>query len=163
MVIKRMIMADAQRDRYTMEYELIPGYMYSDKATDFVNTILIKKQYLIMELYQIINADVPGYICPYTAKDFGVDAIVVGNIAGIMRIHMPAPVHAGDMIRVYICHDAELRRARLYTVRVDDDNDTCFMTWVDNEHYINHGKFKLSESDEMKTVMNFYMKYLAEN
>ena len=54
MVIKRMIMADAQRDRYTMEYELIPGYMYSDKATDFVNTILIKKQYLIMELYQII-------------------------------------------------------------------------------------------------------------
>jgi hypothetical protein len=36
------------------------------------------------------------------------------------------------------------------------------MTWVDNEHYINHGKFKLREEDEMKTVVNFYMQYLSE-
>ncbi|WP_026525394.1 hypothetical protein [Butyrivibrio sp. MB2005] len=156
-------MMDTQRDRHTIEYEIIPEYMYSDKATDFVNTILIKKHYLILEMYRRINADVHGYTCPYTEKDFDVDAIIVGNIAGIMRIHMPAPLHSGDIIRMYICHDVELGRVRLYTVRVDDDNDTCFMTWVDDSHYINHGKFKLSERDEMKTVMNFYMKYLSED
>ncbi len=155
-------MIDTQRDRHTIEYEIIPEYMYSDQATVFVNTILLKKHHLILEMYSRLNEDVPGYVCPYSPEDFNVDAIVVGNIAGIMRITMPPALQAGDMVRMYICHDVSFGRARLYTVRVDEDNDACFMTWVDDSHYINHGKFKQSLEEEMRTVMNFYMKYLSE-
>lgn len=36
------------------------------------------------------------------------------------------------------------------------------MTWVDDSHYIDHGKFKLSADDEMRVVMDFYMKYLSK-
>ncbi len=156
-------MINTQQDRHTIEYEIIPELLYSEQATDFVNTILLKKHYLILEFYKRLNEDVSGYTCPYSPKDFDVDAIVVGNIAGIMRITMPTVLKAGDMVRMYICHDSTLGRARLYTVRQDEDNDTCFMTWVDDSHYINHGKFNLSLADEMKTVMNFYMKYLTES
>ena len=155
-------MINTQKTRHTIEYEIIPEYMYSDKATDFVNAILLKKHYLILEFYERLNDNVPGYVCPYTPKDFDVDAIVVGNIAGIMRITMPPILQADDIVRMYICHDASLSNARLYTIRMDENNNTCFMTWVDDSHYINHGKFKLSEGDEMRTVMNFYMKYLSE-
>ncbi|WP_026658217.1 hypothetical protein [Butyrivibrio sp. AC2005] len=156
-------MMNTQKDRHTIEYEIIPECMYSDSAADFVNTILIKKHHLILEMYSRLNGNVPGYVCPYTSDDFDIDAIVVGNMAGIMRITMPRILQAGDMVRIYICHDEVLSRARLYTVRIDEDFDTCFMTWVDDSHYIDHGKFKLSEADEMKTVMNFYMKYLSES
>lgn len=155
-------MMDTKKDRHTIEYEIIPEYMYSDKAMDFVNTILLKKHYLILELYERLNDSVPGYVCPYKPSDFNVDAIVVGNIAGILRITMPPVLQAEDIVRMYICHDASLGNARLYTVRMDENYDTCFMTWVDDSHYIDHGKFKLSESDEMRTAMNFYMRYLSE-
>ena len=157
-----LFMMNIQRDRHTVEYEIIPEYIYSDKSTDFVNTLLVKKHYLILELYEVLNDSTPGYVCPYSSKDFSADAVVVGNSAGIMRITMPAILQAEDFVRMYICHDAFLSNARLYTVRMDVDNDTCFMTWVDDSHYIDQGKFKLSESDELQTVMNLYMNYLSE-
>lgn len=149
-------------DRHKIEYEIVPECMYSERATDFVSTVLMKKQYLFLEMYQRLNADMTGYLCPYLPDDFGVDAVLIRNMAGILRITMPPILEPGDIVRMYICHNDALEKARLYTVRIDCDGDTCFMTWVDNEHYINHGKFKLREEDEMKTVVNFYMKYLSK-
>ncbi len=149
-------------DRHMIEYEIIPEFMYSERATDFVSTVLMKKQFLFLELYRRLNSDKAGYLCPYLPSDFSVDAVLVGDMAGIMRITMPPILEPGDILRMYICHNERLEKARLYTVRTDSDGDTCFMTWVDGEHYINHGKFKLREEDEMKTVVNFYMKYLSE-
>ena len=154
-------MINTQRDRHTIEYEIIPEYIYSENATDFINTILIKHQRLIIDMYNRINRDVSGYICPYKDSDFVMDAVVIGNIAGIMRVKMPPALQAGDIIRMYICHDQNLENAVLYTVRVDEDYDTCFMTWVDDSHYRDHGKFKTTESKEMQTVTDFYMKFLG--
>ncbi len=73
---------------------------------------------------------------------------------------MPPVLKDGDMIRLYICHDAALQNVRLYSIVIDADGDTSFLTWVDDSHYKNHGKFNLSEGEELRTVHNFYMQYL---
>lgn len=74
---------------------------------------------------------------------------------------MPPALKDGDMIRLYICQDAVFQKVRLYSIVIDADGDTCFLTWVDDNHYKNHGKFSISEGEEIRTVQNFYMEYLG--
>ncbi len=151
-----------QTDRHTIEYEIIPEWVYSERATDFVNTLLVKHQHLLIEFYNYLHNNRPDYKCPYQEKDFQMDAMVIGNSVAVVRIKMPPVLKAGDMTRMYICHDENLGNVMLYTIRIDEDGDTCFMTWVDDSHYKNHGKFKLSEGEEIKVVTDFYMKHLAD-
>lgn len=146
--------------RYIIEYEWIPEYAYSERGSDFVYTVLMKKQELFAELYKLCSKDFGGP-CMYEAKDFKIDATIIGNMAGVMRVTMPPIRKAGDMIRLYFCHDAEFQNVRLYSIIIDVEGDTCFLTWVDDSHYKNHGKFSISEGEEMRTVQTFYMDYLG--
>ncbi len=154
---------NAQETRHIIEYEWIPEMVYSDAATYFVATVLQRRQELIIDMYKMHNQGVPGYQCPYTVNDYNIDAVLIGDIAGIIRLMMPPVLADGDITRMYICHDEKLGRVRLYTIMIDSEGDTCFMTWLDDSHYKNHGKFRLSESQEMQTVQSFYLKYLKGN
>lgn len=149
-----------QNARYKMEYEWIPEYVYSERGADFVYTALLKKQELFAEIYKLCSKDL-GESSIYEAEDFKVDATIIGNIAGILRVMMPPVCKAGDMIRLYFCHDAEFQNVRLYSIIIDADGDTCFLTWIDDSHYKNHGKFRLSEGEEIQTVQTFYIEYLG--
>lgn len=154
---------NTQKTRHIIEYEIIPEYVYSDQGADFVNTVLVRKQSLFVNLYKNLNSDNEKYICPYTEDDFCIDAMLVGgNIAGIIRVTMPPVLADGDLIRMYFCHDAAFDNIRLYTIMIDEDGDTRFMTWVDDSHFKDHGKFTLNEWQEQKTVIDFYIKYLSD-
>ncbi len=152
---------DTQKTRHEIEYEWIPEAAYSDKEQDFVKAVLMKKHELFLDLYKLWNSYIPRYRCPYTAEDFKVDATLIGNVAGILRVTMPPVLKDGDMIRLYICHDVDFQKVRLYSIVIDADGDTCFLTWVDDSHYKNHGKFSISGGEELRTVQDFYMKYLG--
>lgn len=154
---------NSQKTRHTIEYEIIPEYVFSNQGADFVNTVLVRKQSLFVDLYKSLNSDNEKYICPYTEDDFGIDAMLVGaNMAAIIRVTMPPILADGDLIRIYFCHDSAFDNIRLYTVMVDEDGDTRFMTWVDDWHFKDHGKFTLNESQEQKNVIDLYVKYLSE-
>ena len=116
-------------------------------------------QQFFINVYNNMNADAPGYICPYTVRDFDIDAMLLGDYAGLIRITMPTVENPGELVRVYIGHDKKFERIRLYSVRIDEDKDRCFMTWVDDSHYKNHGKIFVSEAEENQAVFDFYVKY----
>ncbi len=149
-----------QEQRWYLEYVLLPESMFSEQASEIVRGILVTHQQFFINVYNNMNADVPGYVCPYTVKDFDMDAMLLGtDILGMIRITMPPAENPGELVRIYIGHDNRLQRIRLYSVKIDEDGDRCFMTWVDDSHYKNHGKIYVSEAEENQAAFDFYVQY----
>ena len=153
-----------QEQRHLIEYEVLPEALLSEHGSEAVQAILLHNRNYFIRLYNTLNKDNPDYVCPYKPADFGFDALMLGtNLAALMRITMPPIEAAGDMIRIYIGHDNKLQRIRLYTVRIDENSERHFMTWVDDSHYYDHGIIKCSEAQENKEVFDLYVKYWLES
>ena len=148
-----------QEQRWYLEYVLLPESMFSEQASEIVQGIMVTHQQFFINVYNNMNADVQGYVCPYTVKDFDIDAMLLGDYAGLIRITMPPAENPGELVRVYIGHDNRFQRIRLYSVKIDEDGDRCFMTWVDDSHYKNHGKIFVTEAEENQAAFDFYVKY----
>ena len=149
-----------QEARWTFEYVELPEAMFGEDASEIVQTIICMHQQFFINVFNLLNSDDPDYVCPYTVKDFDIDVMLLGNNAGLIRITMPQVENPGEFVRIYIGHDSMFQRIRLYSVMMDEDGDRCFMTWVDDSHYKNHGKILVSESKENQAVFDLYVKYL---
>lgn len=154
---------NTQETRHYIEYEMIPEYVFSDRGADFINTLLIKHEQFFVDIYKACNSENPKYVCPYSDSDFKIDAMLIENdTAGVLRVKMPPALTDGDIVRMYFCHDVSFKNIRLYTISIDGGMNTRFMTWVDDSHFKDHGIFSLTEADENRTVVDFYMNYLIE-
>lgn len=149
-----------QEQRWYLEYVLLPENLFGEQASEIVQGILITHRDFFINVYNNMNADNPGYICPYKESEFDIDAMLLGEFAGMIRISMPPVENPGELVRVYIGHDRKFERIRLYSVRIDEDGDRCFMSWIDDSHYKNHGKIFASEAEENQMAFDFYMKDL---
>ena len=148
-----------QEARWTFEYVILPEAMFGDNASEIVQGILYTHEQYFINVFNLLNVADPNYVCPYTVKDFDIDAMLLGDYVGLIRITMPNIENPGELVRIYIGHDDHFQRIRLYSVKIDEDGDRCFMTWVDDSHYENHGKFFITEGQENKAALDFYVQY----
>ena len=151
-----------QEQRWTLEYAVLPQGLNSENASESVQGILELRGQLFVNVLNLINKDDPDYVCPYKDTDFDVDAVLLGNRAGIIRVTMPPAENPGEYVRIYIGHDEKLKRIRLYSVSIDEDGDRRFMTWLNDSHYKDHGKIFITEAEESKAALDFYIQYLQE-
>ncbi len=122
-----------QEQRWSLEYAVLPQGLNSENASESVQGILELRGQLFVNVLNLINKDDPDYVCPYKDTDFDVDAVLLGNRAGIIRVTMPPAENPGEYVRIYIGHDEKLKRIRLYSVSIDEDGDRCFMTWLNGQ------------------------------
>ncbi|MBR0342918.1 MAG: hypothetical protein IJH64_11885 [Oscillospiraceae bacterium] len=151
-----------EEQRRTLEYTVLPQGLYSENASESVQGILELRGLLFINVLDLINEDDPDYVCPYKDTDFDVDAVLFGDCAGIIRVTMPPAENPGEYVRIYIGHDEKLQSIRLYSVAIDEEGDRCFMTWVDDSHYKQHGKIFITETEESKAALDLYVQYLQE-
>lgn len=156
-------MDNKREQRRYLEYEVIPGGLYCDSrdVAGLVQGILMTHTQFFINIYNTMNADNPDYVCPYTADDFKMDALLFGtNIAGLIRFTMPPVENPDELTRLYIGHDNRFEHVRMYSTKVDADGDCHLMTWIDDSHYYDHGKTALTEGQENKQVLDWYVEYL---
>ena len=156
-------MMTKKKQRWTLEYVVLPEGLYSEKAYSTVHGLLDMRGQLFFNVYSLMNADDPDYVCPFKDTDFDVDAVLLGDRAGVIRVTMPPVDNPGEFVRIYIGHDEKFQRIRLYSVAIDEDGGRCFMTWLDDSHYKNHGKIFISEAEESKAALDFYVQYLHDS
>lgn len=153
-------MMTKQEARWNLEYVTLPEGLFSEQASEIVRGILYTHEQFFINLYNLLNADDPNYVCPYKVSDFHMDAVLWGERAGVIRISMPPAENPGEYVRMYIGHDDKFQRIRLYSVMVDENGDRCFMTWLDSSHYRNDGKIFNTEAQENKQALDLYIQYL---
>ncbi len=146
--------------RWNLEYIILPECLFSEQASEIVWGMLNTHEQGFINLYNNLNADDPNYVCPYKVSDFHMDAMLWGERAGVIRVTMPPAENPGEYVRIYIGHDDKFQRIQFYSVMIDENGDRCFMTWLDDSHFRNHGKIFMNEAMENKQAFDFYRQYL---
>ncbi len=149
--------------RWNLEYVILPQGVFSEQASEVVRGMLYTHEQFFINLYNLLNADDPDYVCPYKVSDFRMDAMLWGERAGVIRVSMPPAENAGEYVRVYIGHDDKFQRIKLYSVMIDENGDRCFMTWLDDSHLRKHGKISMTEAQESKQALDLYIQYLLSS
>lgn len=113
----------------------------------------------MMDLYEKLGKNSPGYECPYTENCFsedhdvfekGVDSVLV------IRVYMPAPEAVTECRAVYFCFSKLGGNIFYATSEFTDNNTFCLCGWGEDNIHINFGNAPVKPRDEMKKVAELF-------
>ena len=148
---------DMQRHsiRYFFEHKLMPEGFYKEKEK-FIMLLLEDKEILFRTIDDLFNKQ--GFINPYTADQFDIDAAKLEDDVLIVKVTFPEPEEEPLCYCSYMLFTKDLEKKCYFCIEKGQEEDFPFVcSWSPDGVHHNYGQCSFEEHDYLQRCVEMFM------